>query len=109
MRNGAGVPPAVERASCPCRFTAKACPERSEGMAVPQPAGCQWRRGAGRQPGFHRRATQWAPRRAARVKARFRYLSTSHLKSGGTMVVELYSTMTAGPRSRAPAASRSRS
>jgi hypothetical protein len=28
MRRGAGVPPAVARASCPCRFTAK--------MAVPQ-------------------------------------------------------------------------
>jgi hypothetical protein len=39
MRRGAGVPPAVARASCPCRFTAKARPERSEGMAVPQLAG----------------------------------------------------------------------
>jgi hypothetical protein len=51
MRRGAGslprpvgVPPAVARASCPCRFTAKmavpqregrASPERSEGMPTP--------------------------------------------------------------------------
>jgi hypothetical protein len=47
MRRGAGVPPAVERAFCPCRFTAKmavpqladrTCPERSEGMSTPQRA-----------------------------------------------------------------------
>jgi len=49
MRRGAGVPPAVARASCPCRFTAKmavpqregrASPERSEGMPAPQRARC---------------------------------------------------------------------
>jgi len=54
MRHGAGslprpvgVPPAVARAFCPCRFTAKmavpllagrASPERSEGMPAPQRA-----------------------------------------------------------------------
>jgi len=111
QRQRPGRPQHSSRAECPlhsgrnARTTTRALNVHSTAGGDEGTGGGVW----GRIPGVSPPATQWAPLRGARVKIRFRYLSTSHLKSGGTTVVELYSTMMAGPAMRAPAASRSRS